>query len=95
MSSFICIKRLENGLIFKYTVLCDISCLAMANKRLSKLQSSSLEPSELDLADEDVNELTVSGVLSLTTEENMQCLYPNGKGIYTIHCDILPTGGYV
>ena len=51
----------------------------MANKRLSKLQSSALEPSELDLADEDVNELTVSGVLSLTTEENMPCLFPNGK----------------
>ena len=57
----------------------------MANKRLSKLKTSTLEPSERDLTDEDGGELTLSGVLSLDTEENMNRLYVNGKGMqYTI-----------
>jgi hypothetical protein len=56
----------------------------MANKRLSKLsklKSSELEPDEQSLADEDGHAFSLSGVLSLATEENMNCLYTNGKGM--------------
>jgi hypothetical protein len=55
----------------------------MANKRLSKLKSSVLEPSEQDLTDEDGLELSLGGVLSLETEEleeNMNNSVTNGKG---------------
>ena len=54
----------------------------MANKRLSKLQTRELEPSEIDLTDDDGHELSLSGVLSLTTEGNMDGVSgaTNGKG---------------
>ena len=54
----------------------------MANKRLSKLQTRELEPSEIGLTDDDVHELSLSGVLSLTTEGNMDGVSgaTNGKG---------------
>lgn len=54
----------------------------MASKRLSKLKASNeLEPSEEDLADEDSGVFN-SGVLTLTTEDNMKGLKlkTNGKG---------------
>lgn len=58
----------------------------MANKRLSKLQTRELEPSEIGLTDDDGHELTLSGVLSLTTEENMDGVSgtTNGKGNYFV-----------
>lgn len=64
---------------------CDILIFTsweMASKRLSKLKASNeLEPSEEDLADEDSGVFN-SGVLTLTTEDNMKGLKlkTNGKG---------------
>ena len=51
----------------------------MANKRLSKLKTSELEPSEQGLADDDGHEFNLSGVLSLGNEENMS-LHSDEKG---------------
>ena len=44
----------------------------MASKRLSKLKSSELEPSEKGLSDEDGLEFNLSGVLSMTTEDEIK-----------------------
>ena len=52
----------------------------MANKRLSKLKSSELEPAEKGLADEGDHEFRLSGVLSLETGESMNCFLANGQG---------------
>ena len=58
----------------------------MANKRLSKLQTRELEPSEISLTDDDGHKLNLSGVLSLTTEGNMDGVSgaTNGKGKYNL-----------
>ena len=59
----------------------------MANKRLSKLklESGELEPSERSLTD-DNNEFSLSGVLSLTTEEKMDAVScRNGRGMYIVY----------
>lgn len=44
----------------------------MASKRLSKLKSNELEPSEKGLADEEGQELNLNGVLSVTTEDDLK-----------------------
>ena len=62
----------------------DTQTARMASKRLSKLKSSELEPSEKGLSDEDGLEFNLSGVLSMTTEDEIKKWESENKGLFMI-----------